>query len=155
MTLRFGETWDTAIFFVVHLFTTKVEFPERFNKSILFKKRAKNSLHLRICVIYKRLSTSKEKQSEHLKTIYFQQKHSGRRTRKTEPRTLRGPKTLWGLRILWGPTKDPVTYKLAKVSWFPYHVFNMVEFTIKGRFIYYCWMQVNLKRFVKLKICTN
>ena len=60
------------------------------------------------------------------------------------PRSLSGPgpKTLWGFRILWWPRKDPGTYKLAKVSWFPHHVFNLVEITI--RFIYHCWMQINL-----------
>ena len=59
-------------------------------------------------------------------------------------RTLWGPRTLWGCRILWWPRKDPGTYKLAKVSWFPHHVFNLAEFTSKGRFIYHCWMQINL-----------
>ena len=67
------------------------------------------------------------------------------------PRNLRGPRNLWGLKILWWPRKDPGTYKLAKVFWFPYHVFNLVEFTIKGRFIYHCWKQNAF--FVKLKIC--
>ena len=59
-------------------------------------------------------------------------------------RTLGGSRTLWGFRILWWPRKDPGTYYLAKVSWFPHHVFNLVENTIKGRFIYHCWMQINL-----------
>ena len=59
-------------------------------------------------------------------------------------KTLWGPRTLWGFRILWWSRKDPGTYELAKVSWFPHHVFNLVEFTIKGRFIYHCWMHINL-----------
>ena len=45
------------------------------------------------------------------------------------PRILWRPRDPWGLIILWWPMKDP----LAKVSWFPHHVFNLVEFTIKGR----------------------
>ena len=48
-------------------------------------------------------------------------------------------------------TQDPGNYKLAKVSWFPHHLFNLVEFTIKDRFIYHCWMQINLKNFCKTK----
>ena len=59
-------------------------------------------------------------------------------------RTLWGPKTLWGFRILWWPRKDAGTYKLAKVSWLPNVLFNLVEFTIKGRFIWHCWMQIHL-----------
>ena len=59
------------------------------------------------------------------------------------PRTLRGLRTLWVPTILWGPrvlrefiilwwpTKDPEAYKL--VSWFPHHVFHLVEFTTTGR----------------------
>ena len=69
------------------------------------------------------------------------------------PRILWRPRAVWGLIIFWWPTNNPETYKLAEVSWFPYHVFNLVEFTIKGRFIYHCWMQINLTFFVKLKIC--
>ena len=61
------------------------------------------------------------------------------------PRTLWGPTTLWGLRILWWSRKDPGTYKLTKGSWFSHHVFNLVKLTVKGRFIYHCWMQINLK----------
>ena len=70
-----------------------------------------------------------------------------------EPRILWGPRILWEFQILLWPRKHPGTYKLAKVSWFPHHVLNLVEFRIKGRFIYYCWMQINLTYFVKLKIC--
>ena len=55
-----------------------------------------------------------------------------------------GPRTLRGFRIFWWPRKDPETYKLTKVSWFPHRVFNLVEFTIKSRFVYYCWMQACL-----------
>ena len=68
-------------------------------------------------------------------------------------RTLGGHRTLRGYRILWWPRKDAGTYKLAKVSWFPHHVFNLVEFKIKGRFICHCLMQINLTFFVKLKVC--
>ena len=67
-------------------------------------------------------------------------------------RTPWGPRTLWGLIILWWSRKDPRTYKLIKVSWFPHQLFNLVEFTIKGRFIYHCWMQINLTFFVKLAL---
>ena len=51
-------------------------------------------------------------------------------------RTLWEPRTLWGFRILCWPRKHLWTYKLAKVSWFPQHAFNLVDFTIKGRFIH-------------------
>ena len=68
-------------------------------------------------------------------------------------RYLWGPRTLWVLRIIWWPRKDPGTYKLAKVSWFPNQVFNLVEFTNKGSFNYHCWMQINLTFFVKLQTC--
>ena len=61
-----------------------------------------------------------------------------------EPRILWGPRILWEFQILLWPRKHPRTYKLAKVSWFPHHVLNLVEFRIKGRFIYHCWMQINL-----------
>ena len=47
------------------------------------------------------------------------------------------------LRILWWP----------RISRFPHRVFNLVEFVIKGKFIYHCWMQINLSFFTKLKIC--
>ena len=57
-------------------------------------------------------------------------------------------RTLWRLWIHWWPRKDPGAYKLAKVSWFPHHVFNLVEFTVKGRFICHCWMQIYLKFFM-------
>ena len=73
------------------------------------------------------------------------------------PRALRGSRTLSGP----GPYENPGHYEnsgpyedpkffddpwktQAKVSWFPHHVFNLVEFTIKGRFIYHCWMHINL-----------
>ena len=62
-----------------------------------------------------------------------------------EPRTLRrlrafwGPRTPWGFRFLWRPRKDPRT-------WFPHHVFSLVEFTIHSRFTYHCWMQIKLTR---------
>ena len=70
------------------------------------------------------------------------------------PTTPREPRTLWRFRILWRPrNKEPRTYKPAKVSWFSHHVINFVEFKIEGRFIYHCWMQINLTFFVKLKIC--
>ena len=51
-------------------------------------------------------------------------------------RTLWEPRTLWGFRILCWPRKHLWPYKLAKVSWFPQHAFNLVDFTIKGRFIH-------------------
>ena len=57
-------------------------------------------------------------------------------------------RTLWGLWIHWWPREDPGAYKPAKVSWFPHHVFNLVEFTVKGRFICHCWMQIYLKFFM-------
>ena len=57
-------------------------------------------------------------------------------------------RTLWRLWIHWWPRKDPGAYKLAKVSWFPHNVFNLVEFTVKGRFICHCWMQIYLKFFM-------
>ena len=40
-------------------------------------------------------------------------------------RILWGPMALGGLIILWWPMKDPKTYKLAKVFWFPHHVFKI------------------------------
>ena len=88
---------------------------------------------------------------------------------KTRPRTLRGPRTLaesrtlcgpralwglrtlWGLRILWWPRKDLGTYKLAKFCWFPHHVFNLVELTIKDQFIYSLLNTNKLKTFCKTK----
>ena len=69
------------------------------------------------------------------------------------PRTLGGLSALWVCRTLWWPRKKAGTYKLAKVSWFPHHVFNLVKFEIKGWFSFNCWMQINLTFFVKLKIC--